>query len=460
MGVSYSWACRGVACAFLCAVLCYLSSASWSALVANVGAAAVVTTLFFDVAVLGSVVLAIVGMITGAGIIAALLLGIWGEELVVNLQRMGASAFKSALCVLPIAAVWVYTMVQLEALSVRWGVFLCLLAMGCAAVTVTAGQIFTLVIVRVLILPACLPGKVFSMLTGMPEDALDQCRETMTTQHNWEPLAVTPAEDGAQVDAMIWEGYADKSGGSEGRKSRRRWVIWFLGNGARYEECHQEMEEYAQDLGVSVCAFNYRGVGRSSGLAWKFEDLVTDGNLVLQALCERMQLTPSEVLLHGHSLGGAVSALVRVENPGAALINDRSFGALSEVPVAWCEQLTLTLKLLSRPLMCPLCPYMLIAYRSFGLDRARQLSNHAGDPLPTAVLDAVCALIPYLMTTMGWAAPVNEQWVRTSSPSFQSSSCSAFASSTAYCEDMMAMTTAAICSGGCEPHDHSLPQGR
>ena len=338
VGVSYGWACRGVACAVLCAALCFLSAGTWSALVVNAGAAAVVTTLFFDVAVLGTVVLAIVALITCAGVVAALLLGAWGEELLSNLTRMGASALKGALCVLPIAVAWVYAMVQLEIFSARWGVFLCMLAMGCAAVAVLAGQIFTMVIVRILILPACLPGKIFSMLTGMPEDALDRCRETMTTEHNWEPLAVSPAADGAQVDAMTWEGYAGEVGGS---KTGRRWVVWFLGNGARYEECHREMEQYAQDLGVSVCVFNYRGVGRSSGLAWAFEDLVTDGNQVLKALCERKQLRSSDVLLHGHSLGGAVSALVRVENPGVTLINDRSFGALSEVPVAWYEQLEL-----------------------------------------------------------------------------------------------------------------------
>jgi hypothetical protein len=341
MGVSYSWACRGVACAALCVVLRCLSSGSWGALAVNAGAAVAVTALFFDVAVLGAVVLAIVALITCVAVVAALLLGVWGEDVLPNLRRMGASAFKGALCVLPIAAAWVYAMIQLEIFSVRWGVFLCTLAMGCAAVAVLAGRIFTMVIVRILILPACLPGKIFSMLTGMPEDALDQCRETMTTEHNWEPLAVSPASDGAQVDAMTWEGYADKAGEAGDRKTGRRWAIWFLGNGARYEECHREMEEYAQDLGISVCAFNYRGVGRSSGVAWAFEDLVTDGTQVLKALCERRQLSPSDVLLHGHSLGGAVSALVRVENPGAVLVNDRSFGALSEVPVAWCEPLCL-----------------------------------------------------------------------------------------------------------------------
>ena len=62
------------------------------------------------------------------------------------------------------------------------------------------------------------------------------------------------------------------------------------------------------------------------------------------------------------------------------LVNDRSFGALSDVPVAW----------------------------------ARQLAEE-GQPLhalPEVLLEALCVLLPYLMGTMGWAAPIHQRWVR------------------------------------------------
>ena len=370
MAPAYGLAGRGLGSAALAVLVCIISGAgSWNALLAHAGFSVLATTLFFDAAVLGIVVLSVVGLLLCTGIVAALLLGVWGEDLMSNLKRMGGTALRGALLVSPVAAAWAYAMVHLEALSVRWSVFVCLLAIGGAAVCAVAGQIFTLVIVRVLIMPACLPAKLFSMITGMPEDHLDRCRETMTTDHGWEPLAVAP-EGGAQVDAMLWSGYKGKTA------APGRWVIWFLGNGARYEECHCEMEEYAQHLGVSVVAFNYRGVGRSTGLAWAFDDLVVDGKAVLAALCEHKRLKPEDVLLHGHSLGGAVSSLVRADSPGGLLINDRSFGALSEVPVAW----------------------------------VRRLSEHAGNPLPEQLFEAFCTLLPYLMTTMGWAAPINEQW--------------------------------------------------
>ncbi len=61
----------------------------------------------------------------------------------------------------------------------------------------------------------------------------------------------------------------------------------------------------------------------------------------------------------------------------------------------------------------------------------RQLSNNAGNPLPALALDALCTLIPYLMVTMGWAAPIHERWVRITTPSFLSSPCLALNESVA-----------------------------
>ncbi len=317
---------RGAAAALLTALLTFLTSAGWASLAANAGTAVLATSLFFDVAVLGAVVLSILGLIVMAAVGAALLLGVWGDTLK-NLKRMGWAAARAALAVLPVAVAWTAALVHLEVISKWWALFLVLLWLSAAAVAVIAGTIFTLIIVRVLVMPACLPPRLFTMLTGMPEDGLDTCREDMTAQ-GWEPLAVQ-CEDGVIVDSMIWTG--------AGGKPSKRWAVWFLPNCGRYEEYHNEMEHYALALGVSICAFNYRGVGRSTGLAWTFDELVRDGSSVVNALCSRMQVraapaqpSPSpplsraaaaqidaaEVIFHGHSLGGAVASLVRLDSPG------------------------------------------------------------------------------------------------------------------------------------------------
>ena len=38
-----------------------------------------------------------------------------------------------------------------------------------------------------------------------------------------------------------------------------KWVIYFLGNGGRYEEAYAEMETYAKELGTAV---RYSGFAR------------------------------------------------------------------------------------------------------------------------------------------------------------------------------------------------------
>ena len=83
-----------------------------------------------------------------------------------------------------------------------------------------------------------------------------------------------------------------------------------------------------------------------------------------------------------HTLELSEQTLERACGARAAglLVNDRSFGALSDVPVAW----------------------------------ARQLAEE-GQPLhalPEVLLEALCVLLPYLMGTMGWAAPIHQRWVR------------------------------------------------
>ena len=126
--------------------------------------------------------------------------------------------------------------------------------------------------------------------------------------------------------------------------------------------------------------FNYRGVGQSGGLPWAFAELALDGDAVMRAVLQRAWddtrdggyvktadparwhgLAPlcrapappdaqpdpacsvqASVLLHGHSMGGAVAARVRAAHPGGVLIHDRSFAALADVPIAWAKQVGAT----------------------------------------------------------------------------------------------------------------------
>eukprot|EP01052_Picozoa_sp_SAG31_P036296 SAG31_NODE_4508_length_3178_cov_14.175706_3_plen_275_part_00 len=67
--------------------------------------------------------------------------------------------------------------------------------------------------------------------------------------------------------------------------------------------------------------------------AWTiYFDQVDDGEAAMRFLTERGVLT-KHILLHGHSLGGAVAVSVRARHPGGPVVNDRSFGTLAAVIV-------------------------------------------------------------------------------------------------------------------------------
>lgn len=100
-------------------------------------------------------------------------------------------------------------------------------------------------------------------------------------------------------------------------------------------------ETYANALGANLLAFNYRGVGGSTGIPTSARNLGEDGEIVVKYLFEQYHPAPSQVLLHGWSLGGGVAAHV-----GSSLlhsgpvISDRSFSSLSNVAASWVDKRT------------------------------------------------------------------------------------------------------------------------
>lgn len=115
--------------------------------------------------------------------------------------------------------------------------------------------------------------------------------------------------------------------------AQTKWMIWFNPNGAAYEELIEFLERYAARLHVSLLAFNYRGVARSQGMPQVAEDLVTDGLAAMDYLLKQ-GVESKNILLHGHSMGGAVASKVRALYPDGPIISDRSFRSLNHVVLA------------------------------------------------------------------------------------------------------------------------------
>lgn len=113
--------------------------------------------------------------------------------------------------------------------------------------------------------------------------------------------------------------------------------------------CHGSSGSIAHRVGVfrqlgklklNVFAFDYRGYGRSSGVPSE-RGLYADVRAAHDHLVEDREQEPSEILLFGHSLGGAVAIEAARHRPAAGLVVQSSFTDLREMARALYPQLPL-----------------------------------------------------------------------------------------------------------------------
>lgn len=115
------------------------------------------------------------------------------------------------------------------------------------------------------------------------------------------------------------------------------YVIRFNGN---EESAGGNIDEISQDVaaGCTAICFNYPGVGDSSGSPKNSQSLVESGKAQVQYLLDR-GVRPEQIILKGHSLGGAVATKVASElhrdGKNVNLFNSRSFSSLSYVVAGW-----------------------------------------------------------------------------------------------------------------------------
>jgi len=97
-----------------------------------------------------------------------------------------------------------------------------------------------------------------------------------------------------------------------------------------------------QDLGLSVLAFDYRGYGRSAGVPSE-AGLFADARAAYDHLVGPLGASPAELLLFGHSLGGAVAIDAALDRPVAGLVIESSFTNLKDMARALYPQAPLHL---------------------------------------------------------------------------------------------------------------------
>ncbi|MBE9183252.1 alpha/beta hydrolase [Microcoleus sp. LEGE 07076] len=87
-----------------------------------------------------------------------------------------------------------------------------------------------------------------------------------------------------------------------------------------------------RQLGFSVLLIDYRGYGRSQGSFPSEARIYEDAEIAYNYLVKQRQLSPSEIFLYGHSMGGAVAVELAIAHPEAAgLIVQSSFTSMLDM---------------------------------------------------------------------------------------------------------------------------------
>lgn len=131
------------------------------------------------------------------------------------------------------------------------------------------------------------------------------------------------------------------------KESEKSYVIHFNGNGSNPfdERMLNYLSHEANTLQCNIVAFNYRGVGKSTGNASSIDDLVTDGIAQVERLLAR-GANAEKIVLDGMSLGGGVATLVAKyfhdRGKPVKLFNEQSFSNITNVVVGWIRQRSFT----------------------------------------------------------------------------------------------------------------------
>lgn len=91
----------------------------------------------------------------------------------------------------------------------------------------------------------------------------------------------------------------------------RKWIVSFLPNSVQLEH-HLDGLRYLKDISCcNVFSINYRGTSNSQNVhPTCFADLTADGCAAVDYLIYKKKVDPKDILVEGHSLGGAVAVQV------------------------------------------------------------------------------------------------------------------------------------------------------
>lgn len=119
-------------------------------------------------------------------------------------------------------------------------------------------------------------------------------------------------------------------------------VLFCHGNGENVAELRPLLELLHNRTDVSIFAWDYRGYGKSIGKPHE-SNLLADARAAQLVLAKRAGVEPSDIVVYGRSLGGAVAVGLAAEHPVRGMVLERTFADMVEtaayhfpwLPVRW-----------------------------------------------------------------------------------------------------------------------------
>jgi uncharacterized protein len=108
-------------------------------------------------------------------------------------------------------------------------------------------------------------------------------------------------------------------------------LLYFHGNGINIGANSEQASRFHK-LGLSVFLFDYRGYGKSEGSFPNEKAVYADAQRAWDYLTQERKIAPQNIVIYGHSLGGAIAINLAQNHPNASgLIVQSSFSSALEM---------------------------------------------------------------------------------------------------------------------------------
>jgi fermentation-respiration switch protein FrsA (DUF1100 family) len=142
---------------------------------------------------------------------------------------------------------------------------------------------------------------------------------------NWKPKVLQFEDVWFQAEDKVrlhgWYCVCDKP---------RAVLLYAHGNAGNLSHFASLMKYFQKKLRVTVLIFDYRGYGRSEGVA-TVQGILKDARAARAFLAQRAKVNAADIVLMGRSLGGAVAVTLAAEAPARGLILESTFSSFRDV---------------------------------------------------------------------------------------------------------------------------------